>query len=323
MGAPIICLGAVNLDLLYRVADLPGFLVQWGTGLTRGGEEAVSGEGEARLKTLLARYGQPAGRMGGGQAANTAYALARMGLPVALVGRVGADADSEFLKESLAGVNLEHLVTQGESGRAYVLLDQEGERTLLVAPHTNDALQEADLPWADLEGARFLHLTSFVGDGPLEVQRRLARRLHRGPRLSFDPGELYARRGRAALTEILDQVETLLVTEAEWVLLGGEMQRHPDWAPAIVLIKRGARGARMLVPVRYLDFPGETWGPGGDTLGAGDVFTAGYLAGLFLGLNLPQAVRLAGLAAAYKLTGAGREDYPDRKVLETLIARLR
>ena len=96
----------------------------------------------------------------------------------------------------------------------------------------------------------------------------------------------------AALTDLLDHVETLLVTEAEWARLGGERKSHPDWAPPIVVVKRGAAGARMLTPVRYLDFPPE--GPGHlvDTLGAGDVFAAGYLAGLMIGLNLPQAVRL-------------------------------
>ena len=60
-----------------------------------------------------------------------------------------------------------------------------------------------------------------------------------------------------------------------------------------------------------------------DTLGAGDVFAAGYLAGLLSGLNLPQAVRLAEYAAAYKLGGAGREGYPNEAIMERIIARLR
>jgi sugar/nucleoside kinase (ribokinase family) len=269
----IICLGAVNVDLVYRVADLAGLLRQWGTGLAQGGEEALSREGEARLQALLADYGRFEGLVGGGQ--------------------------------------------------AYILLDPAGERTILVAPHTNDDLKESDLPREELAGARFLHLTSFAGDGPLEVQRELAGRLANGPRLTLDPGELYARRGRGALTELLDHVETLLLTEEEWARLGGEAKRHPDWAPPIVVVKRGAEGARMLTPVRYLDFPPE--GPGFlvDTLGAGDVFAAGYLAGLFIGLNLPQAIRLAVKAAAYKLTGAARDRYPDREVLNRMIAQLR
>jgi sugar/nucleoside kinase (ribokinase family) len=323
MQPQVFCLGSINVDLVYQVDDLTGFLQSWGSGLSRGGEEALSPAAEARLQDLLRRCGQPAGRFGGGQAANTAYALARLGFPVALVGRLGADEAGVFVRESLSGVNLDYLVQAGESGRAYILVDPEGERTILVAPNTNDDLQEAELPWEALPRARFIHLTSFVGDGPLELQRRLVLRLQGGPRLTFDPGELYARRGRAALEDLLDHVETLLVTEAEWALLGGEMLRHPVWGPPVIIIKRGPRGARLLTPVRYLDIPANFQGQPVDTLGAGDVFAAGYLAGLLIGLNLPQAVRLAEYAAAYKLGGAGREGYPDKRVLERIIARLR
>ncbi len=323
MRPEVFCLGAINLDLTFRVDDLAGLLQRWGTGLAPGGEEALSRAEERRLRELLARFARPAGRGGGGPAANTAYALARLGIPVALAGRLGADADGSFLRDSLQGVNLEHLVQQGDSGRAYILADPEGERTILVAPNTNDLLEEKDLPREALREARFLHFTSFVGDAPLKLQRLVAVSLEGGPRLTLDPGELYARRGRAALEELLDRVETLLVTEAEWALLGGELQRHPVWAPPVVLIKRGPRGARLLTPVRYLDIPAQFQGRPVDPLGAGDVFAAGYLAGLLIGLSLPQAARLAEAAAAYKLGGPGRQGYPDREVMERIIARLR
>src|SRR5512140_3695969 len=108
MQPQVFCLGAINVDLVYRVDDLAGFLQYWGTGLARGGEEARSGDDEARLRDLLGRFGQPTGRFGGGQAANTAYALARLGFPAALVGRIGADEDGVFVRESLAGVNLDY-----------------------------------------------------------------------------------------------------------------------------------------------------------------------------------------------------------------------
>jgi ribokinase len=319
----VVCWGGINLDLLYEAHDLEGFLAAWATGLTRGGEEALSPEEEKRLAALLPRFAQPTGRFGGGQAANAAYALARLEVPVILVGRVGADEDGAFLKESLPGVNLDHLVTQGESGRAYILVDSEGERTILVAPHTNDQLQEKDIPLEVVAGSAFMHVTSFAGEGPLKAQRNILRRLAGRLRVCFDPGELYARRGRQALTDILDQTETLLVTEKEWELLGGDLKRHAEWAPPVVLVKRGVRGSRMLTPVRYLDFP--PYAPEGvvDTVGAGDVFAAGYIAGLFRGLNLPQAVRLASSLAAYALGGAGRERYPDRKVMDAVVSSLR
>lgn len=316
MPRRVLCLGAVNLDLIYKVEDLSGFLNAWGTGLQPGGEEAISGSQEQHLQDLLRRYARPGPRCGGGQAANTAYALARMGIEAALVGRVGTDADGDFLKQGLAGVNLDYLVSRGESGRAYILVDESGERTILVAPNTNDALAAADIPWEAVSAADFVHLTSFVGAGPLEVQKELARNITGRLRITLDPGELYARRGWAVLEDILDHTETLLVTAAEWKLLGGEPDVHPPWAPPVVLIKRGAQGARLLTPLRYLDFPGEPVPLPADTLGAGDVFAAGYLAGRLWGLHLNDAVRLANRAAAFSLRGPGRESYPDEKFLE-------
>jgi len=323
MPPPVVCLGAVNLDLIYRVDDLEGFLKNWGTGLRRGGEEAVPPDREPRLKQLLAQGARLTGRAGGGQAANTAWALARLGVAVALVGRIGADEDGEFLEQSLAGVQLEHLLRQGTSGRAYILVEPSGERTILVAPNTNDDLKESDLPLEAVAAARFLHLTSFVGEGPLRVQQELVRRLApERPRISLDPGELYARRGWPALDAILENTETLLVTETEWQLLGGEPAVHPPWAPPVVLLKRGPRGARLLTPLRYLDFSSEFADLPVDTLGAGDVFAAGYLAGRLHGFHLNVAVRLANRAAAVSLRGPGRESYPDREFLERQLALL-
>ncbi len=319
----VVCLGAVNLDLLYEVDNLEEFLAAWGTGLTRGGEEALAPGEEQRLQDLLPRFARATGRSGGGQAANAAYALARLEVPVVLLGRMGADTDGAFLKESLPGVNLEHLVTQGESGRAYVLVDTEGERTILVAPNTNDQLQEADIPLEVVAESAFIHITSFAGDGPLEVQRHVLQRLAGSLRVCFDPGEFYARRGREALEDLIDQTETLFVTDKEWELLGGSLRGHIDWAPPVVLVKRGARGSRLLTPVRYLDFPPYVPERPVDTIGAGDVFAASYIAGLFQGLNLPQAVRLASALAAFALGGPGRERYPDRRVMEAVVSSLR
>ncbi|RJR42776.1 MAG: carbohydrate kinase family protein, partial [Deltaproteobacteria bacterium] len=265
----------------------------------------------------------PSGRSGGGQAANTAWALARMGLDVALAGRVGEDADGAFLKESLAGVNLDYLVQAGQSGRAYILADPQGERAILTAPNTNDELTRQDLPPEALAAARFLYLTSFAGDGPLKAQEEIAVELQDGPRLILEPGELYVRRGLPALEGIIDHLDTLLVTAREWELLGGMPKSHPHWAPPVVVIKRGPLGARLLTPPRYLDFPVELASRPVDILAAGDAFAAGYLAGRFLGLHLNLAVRLANRTAAWTLGGAGREDYPDAKFLERQVDQLR
>ncbi|MGQ9688587.1 MAG: carbohydrate kinase family protein [Desulfobaccales bacterium] len=319
----VACLGAINLDLLYEVDGIEAILAALGSGLTPGGRAILSPEEEAKLTDLLARGGRLISRFGGGRAAQTAYALSRLEVPAVLLGRVGADEDGAFLQESLVGVHLDHVVRKGVSGRTYLLVDPKGERTVLTAPNTNDRLREEDLPLEVVAGSAFFHVSSFAGDGPLEAQRRLLLRLAGSLRVCFDPGELYARRGREALTDILDQTETLLVTEREWEQLGGDLNRHPDWGPPVILVKRDERGSRMLTPVRYLDFPPYVLDRREDALGAGDVFAAGYIAGLFQGLNLPQAVRLGISLAAYALEGPDRLRYPDRALMEAVVASLR
>ena len=317
---PIVCLGEINLDLLYQVQDLEPFLTGWPE-LHRGGAVALGPGEEARLQELLDRQATFLGRRGG-LAANTAWALAHMGLEVALLGRIGADPDGDLLQENLAGVNLDFLIQAGTSGRAYILIDPEGERTVLVASNTNDELSLEDIPLEILADAKFLHLTSFAGPGPFEVQEEIARRFGDGPRISLDLGELYARRGWRALEGVIDHLETLLLTEREWELLGGRLQ-HPLWAPPVVIIKRGAKGARLITPPRYLDFPVELFSRPVDTRSAGDVFAAGYLAGRFSGLHLNMAVRLANRAAAVSVGGEDRENYPDAAFLEEQLFQLR
>ena len=56
-----------------------------------------------------------------------------------------------------------------------------------------------------------------------------------------------------------------------------------------------------------------------DKTGAGDVYAAGFIAGLLLELPLEQCGRLASEAAALSISGYGREKYPDRRFLRKFL----
>ena len=114
--------GSINLDLVARVERLP-----------RPGETVTN-----------ARFD----RIPGGKGANQAVAAARLGASVRFVGSVGRDP---FADEALgglreAGVKLDLTVAEAPTGVALILVEEEGENTIVVAPGANALVGEFELP---------------------------------------------------------------------------------------------------------------------------------------------------------------------------------
>lgn len=114
----MVVVGSVNLDLVARVARLPG-------------------PGETLAASALAR-------IPGGKGANQALAARRLGADVALVGAVGADPAAG---EALAllrtdGVDLSGVAEDAgaPTGHALITVDDGGETTIVVAAGANDAV---------------------------------------------------------------------------------------------------------------------------------------------------------------------------------------
>src|ERR1019366_91119 len=125
--------GALNLDLIYRLpADSP----LWRELPPPGAEQAITPELRAHVDAALADI-EPT-RSGGGQAANTSFALARLGFSSAMLGRIGADDDGRFLAAELAPCDARYLALDGESGRVYVLLNEAGARRNRLWAAAND-----------------------------------------------------------------------------------------------------------------------------------------------------------------------------------------
>lgn len=90
-------------------------------------------------------------RVPGGKGANQAVAAARLGAQVRFVGRVGRD---DFALGSLieAGVDISGVVRDdGETGVALILVDDEGENVIVVAPEANRRLRAADVQVGDAD----------------------------------------------------------------------------------------------------------------------------------------------------------------------------
>ena len=120
----VVVVGSLNVDLVTSV-------------------EAHPQPGETVLGSGLDRYA-------GGKGANQAMAAARAGSgEVLMVGRVGGDEGGSLYRTRLerAGVDVSGvLVDDSEpTGHALIVVDEEGENTIVVVPGANGRVSESDL----------------------------------------------------------------------------------------------------------------------------------------------------------------------------------
>ena len=316
----VVGFGALNVDFIYQANSAAAEEVLQRAGA--GTEAALSREEMYPLLQHLERRGQLKGKAGGGQAANTVAALARMGFRCGYIGCVGDDEEGRFLIEALESVDTAGVLRQGKSGVCLVVLDETGERTMCVFPNANDTISYERVSVDYASGTEFLYLTSFVGDRPLDAQKKLTEEIDDRCRIALDPGELYARRGLDDLRKIIERAEVVFATDSEIEMLT-EMdyqrgcQELLSAGSKIVACKRGEKGAYIVSAEGAFEVAAETVGVV-DKTGAGDVYAAGFIAGLLRHTPLRECASFASQVAAKSTTGYGRSCYPDESDLARL-----
>ncbi len=316
----VVGFGALNVDLIYQIdaAAVPEVVRRGSAGM----ETALSREEMYPLLQHLERFGQLKDKEGGGQAANTVAALARMGFRCGYVGCVGDDEEGAFLIDTLESVDTAGVMRRGKSGICVVALNDTGERTMCVFPNANDTISYDQVNADYASATEFIYLTSFVGDRPLDAQRELVKEVGSQCRIALDPGELYARRGLGELREIIERAEVVFATDSEIETLTGMdcqrgCQRLLRIGATVVACKRGDKGSYVVSAEGAFEVPAETVEVV-DKTGAGDVYAAGFIAGLLRNAPLEACAAFATRVAAKSITGYGRSCYPDASDLAHL-----
>lgn len=315
----VVGIGALNVDLVYEIGrpKLNGVLAKK---IEKGGEIACLEEEYRFFADFIRKVGRFVWQSGGGQAANTCYALAQWGFSTGFIGKIGRDEFGEFLKKSLKGVDTQGIKTDRFSGVCLVVVHREGERTIFVFPNANEKLDLREIDLSYVFDTRFLYFSSFAGEKPFQVQNALANLLPSEVRLAVDVGEIYARKGLERLRPILRRAQIVFGTEREITLLSkGKLEeaivKLLDLGVEALVIKKGAEGAKIVTGSQEFYIAAQKV-EAVDATGAGDVFAAGFLAGLLKGLDLKRSGRLASILAAKSVTGYGRSAYPDLAYFE-------
>jgi ribokinase len=276
----VVGFGALNVDTLFKVNYI-----------ARAEEESFI---EAHSETC------------GGSAANTMVGLARLGCKVGFIGKVGADEKGtmllgDFEKE---GVDTSGVIRakEGSSGSVMGFVDKEGARALYIDSGVNDTIAFKEIKPRYVLQARFLHLTSYVGEKSFDSQKKLLESLP-NVKVSFDPGALYAKKGFVHLEPIIKKTYVLMPNAVELELITGESDycKGADFLVGrgvkIVAVKLGAEGCyvtngheRHLIRALKVEAV--------DTTGAGDAFNAGFLHGLLKDKSLYECGRLGNFVAS-------------------------
>ncbi|MET9222592.1 PfkB family carbohydrate kinase [Streptomyces sp. NPDC003300] len=272
----------------------------------------------------------------GGSAAIMACGAARLGLKVAIAGRIGDDDTGRYVRTALAerGVDTAALRVDPDLPTPLTtVLTRGDDRAILTAPGTLTATVGADVPQALLAHSRHVHAASyFLLPGLATALPDLFRtaRAH-GATTSLDtnddPAGDWDPAGIAALLPVTD-ILLPNAREACALAAGGETASGDpeargkipagDPEPAdveraaallaargpLVVVKNGADGALAhdgRAPLRAPAVPVRPL----DTVGAGDSFDAGFVAATLAGLPLAAALALAAACGALSTRAHG------------------
>ena len=271
----------------------------------------------------LARAGQFEGPFPAGAPAIFADQAARLGVPTAMVGCVGADAFGDAvlgrLQQDGVDVNASRRVPDLATGTAFVTYRSDGSRSFIfhLANSAAGRVTEADVDAASFDDCRFFHVMgcSLFSGGMVAAARHGIRRARAaGAKVSFDPNvrpELIGSAGmRAVIDELMASADVLLPGDADLGLLFPETDPEAvaanlvEHGASAVLLKCGARGTvyfdRNQRIVSRAFAVTEV-----DPTGAGDCAGATFIASLVEGLPIEQSLRRANAAGALAVSRRG------------------
>lgn len=232
----------------------------------------------------------------GGAPANVAVGLAKLGIDAGFIGKVGADAFGDFLRETLEqnSVDTSYLVS-GETSRttlAFVATRSDGMKDITFYRHPGADIQlspdEIDMGY--VQSAELFHYGSVsLSHSPSREAtfQTIQSAKASGAMLSYDPNLRLmlwdnANDAKQWIWEVMPYADVVKISEEEWEFVTGDaeltsgIERILGLGVKLLVVTLGERGCYYTngTAAGYVDgFAVDVV----DTLGAGDAFAAAML----------------------------------------------
>ncbi|MEM6676926.1 MAG: adenosine kinase [Pseudomonadota bacterium] len=311
----LVGIGNALVDVLSRVED--AFLS------THGVEKGVMQLIDTERAEALYGAMPPATEVSGGSGANTIVGAAQMGLRAGYIAKVRDDQLGRIFAHDIRAAGVRYpgpIVPVGArddalaTGRCLICVTPDGERSMNTYLGISTMLESVDLDEAMLERTDWLYLEGYLFDTP-EAKEAYARAIaavrRGGGRIAFTCSDPFCiARHRDDMNRLIDEhVDLLFANKAEALALVGTedekiaaetLSRRVELA-VITLSEDGALVRRGEHEVRAAPQAVDIV----DATGAGDLFAAGFLAGLVQGLDDARAAHMGNTAAAHIITRLG------------------
>ncbi|MDO8499117.1 MAG: carbohydrate kinase family protein [bacterium] len=250
----------------------------------------------------------------GGDGANIAVGATKLGLSAALVATVGKDANAGILLEALnrEKVQTDFIFTDNQAQTRYsVVLNFQGERTILSFHAQRKYVWPETMPALD-----WIYYTG-LSEGFEVLQKKLINYLGKHPsvRLAFTPGTYQLKNFLAEMRDAVPKADILIVNLEEAEQLAGITLKKSK-SMASLLHKLLAMGAKE---VAITDGANGAWAGDSEHIwhqssypvkvvaktGAGDAFSAAYVAARFYGHDSHEALRWGTANSCAKISHAG------------------
>lgn len=252
----------------------------------------------------------------GGKGANQAVAAARLNGNVTFVTKLGNDLFGEQAKHifDFEGIDTKYILKdpKSPSGIALIMVDQDGENCIVVAPGSNGTLSAYDIA-EEVYGNDPSDVFLMQLEIPVSTVEFVAQKVYeRKNRVILNPAP-----ARQLSNDLLTCIDIITPNEVEAEILTGikvidaasaeeAAEKLRSTGVKNVIITMGAAGAFLLtdkvsklipvVPVRAVD-----------TTAAGDVFNGALAVAISEGKDLEEAVVFANKAASISVTRMGAQ----------------
>jgi sugar/nucleoside kinase (ribokinase family) len=253
----------------------------------------------------------------GGCAINTATALVRLGLPVEVIGKAGADPFGDYLVDQLVrrGIGVEGVIRDPSTGTSatMIMVQENGERRYVHYIGANARLTLEDISFDRIASASILHVAGALvmpgidGEPTAQVLRQAQ---EAGVITCLDT--VWDDTGRwNRLEPCLPYLDYFVPTLEEAQGIAGCETPHEtatwliDRGVGVVVLKMASQGCYVMSAAGEAFFHPAFDVEVVDTTGAGDAFAAGFITGILEGWPLPHTARFANAVAGLCITGVG------------------